>query len=224
MFIYIATSKRNEVLNIFKIGKTMNLENRLKDYNCGRTEEDKYFYVYFKKVESNLTEIELQIHKTLNYCRYQNTKEIYKNKLDILKLIIDDVSDYYISELKLLELNLSKINIKDDEDHKDENNKDKDKNNKDKDENNKDKDENNKNNILEFIDLIKFSTENTQTGTMYKTYKIWCDKKGYKHFNNIIFNNTLKENNIRYSNKRNGYYYWFNTCIKDIIISLNAEI
>lgn len=106
-YIYIATNQDNQENDIFKIGKTMNLKNRLSSYNSGRTFKESYFYVYYM-YSSNLNDNEINIHKSLDYFRYQDNKEIYNCDLFILINCIKGIIESISSENKLFLENLIK--------------------------------------------------------------------------------------------------------------------
>jgi hypothetical protein len=49
-FIYFATTNKYKKIEIYKIGQTKDLSDRLSTYNCGRLKEDHMFYVFTVKI------------------------------------------------------------------------------------------------------------------------------------------------------------------------------
>ena len=85
-YVYILTSKRYYPLNLFKIGKTIHLKNRLCTYNTGNAlDDDTQFYLCSIKT-SDSNGLEKQLHRLLKNFLYR--KEWYKiHTSDLLKLV-----------------------------------------------------------------------------------------------------------------------------------------
>lgn len=89
-YIYIITSKDYSIKNIFKIGQTVNLKNRLSAYNSGRPDDDKLYYVFYEKVyEAN--EIEKKILLSLDSYKDNKNKEILIIDFNILKNTVKQI-------------------------------------------------------------------------------------------------------------------------------------
>ena len=80
--IYIIQTDYN-FNNIFKIGKTVNLYNRLNDYRCGSVVEPRLYYYYSFK---NIKKADNDLKKMLK--KYNIKREIYKCDLNELRKII----------------------------------------------------------------------------------------------------------------------------------------
>lgn len=126
-YVYILTTKRYYNLNLFKIGKTINLSHRLISYNTGAVlDDDQCFYVCSIKT-SDSRSLEKQLHLMLQNFHYH--KEWYRiSQIDILSIIkfvsnqqeqlkshIDTIIQNQLQEKKQLSLdefiNLSKPKI-----------------------------------------------------------------------------------------------------------------
>ncbi len=85
-YVYILTSKRYYALNLFKIGKTVNLKNRLSTYNTGNAlADDEQFFLCSIKTSDSLG-LEKQLHRLLKNFLHQ--KEWYRiNSFDLLNLV-----------------------------------------------------------------------------------------------------------------------------------------
>ena len=85
-YVYILTSKRYYALNLFKIGKTINLKNRLSTYNTGNAlADDEQFFLCSIKTSDSLG-LEKQLHRLLKNFLHQ--KEWYRiNSFDLLNLV-----------------------------------------------------------------------------------------------------------------------------------------
>lgn len=75
-YVYILTSKRYYNINLFKIGRTINLKNRLVSYNTGNVlNSDEHFYLCSIKT-ANGQALEQRLHKVLSNFIYK--KEWYR--------------------------------------------------------------------------------------------------------------------------------------------------
>ena len=85
-YVYILTSKRYYPLNLIKIGKTINLKNRLSTYNTGNAlDDDEQFYLC-SIMTSDSHALEKQLHRLLKAFLYR--KEWYRIQTsDLLKLV-----------------------------------------------------------------------------------------------------------------------------------------
>lgn len=85
-YVYVLTSKRYYPLNLFKIGKTINLKGRLSVYNTGNVlADDEQFYLCVIRT-SDSAALEKQLHRLLNAFLYR--KEWYRiHTSDLLKLV-----------------------------------------------------------------------------------------------------------------------------------------
>lgn len=85
-YVYILTSRRYYPLNLFKIGKTINLKGRLSTYNTGNVlADDEQFYLCSIQT-SDSASLEKQLHSLLKAFLYR--KEWYRiHTFDLLKLV-----------------------------------------------------------------------------------------------------------------------------------------
>lgn len=85
-YVYILTSKRYFRANLFKIGKTIDLKNRLSTYNTGNAlDEDQHFYIATIKTTDGKA-LEKQLHNLL--ANYKHNKEWYNiNSYSLLQIV-----------------------------------------------------------------------------------------------------------------------------------------
>ena len=79
-FIYVATSKNYASRNIFKIGTTKLHQGRLRGYQTGRCEDDKFKYLYIMRCVSG-KELEQLIFNRLRFFSYRDDKGKVLNEL-----------------------------------------------------------------------------------------------------------------------------------------------
>ena len=89
-FIYICTTKQQSKENIFKIGRTNNLNSRLSGYNTGKTEDKKTFYCSYYKCTGAKT-IESRLFYLLKNFKIDNVNEMYKLHYTSLNKIVNDI-------------------------------------------------------------------------------------------------------------------------------------
>jgi hypothetical protein len=87
-YIYIATTLTYEQKNIYKIGRTHNLKNRLVNYNTGRPNNDRMEYKYSIKCYDVKT-AEAGLKVMLEFCNLVKGTEMYKLPFDHLKETIE---------------------------------------------------------------------------------------------------------------------------------------
>ena len=93
-FIYILTNLCYEIQDIYKVGKTINLNNRLSNYNTPKVEKDKYQYVYSIK-SNNIDDLEKYIHNHPKLKEFKTNNELYKIKFNDLKNIIIEIKNEF---------------------------------------------------------------------------------------------------------------------------------
>jgi len=86
-YIYIVTTRQKAKENIFKVGRTQNLKNRLCSYNTGSALTNKYFYCSHYKCTSAST-LENRIFSMLKNFKIPNEKEMFQLHYDVLNNII----------------------------------------------------------------------------------------------------------------------------------------
>lgn len=86
-FIYIIKTANS---NIFKIGKTNNIRNRLKAYLTGKLNHPDIEYII--KVDNNDI-VEKCVKNILEESKYRNNFELYNLELEKLKLVINDCAE-----------------------------------------------------------------------------------------------------------------------------------
>lgn len=88
-YIYIATSKRYASINNFKVGKTdKSVKIRESGFNNTRTQEDRFYICYYKKVYS-VDKVEKILHELLDEFRDQKNKEIFIMHYTYLKELVE---------------------------------------------------------------------------------------------------------------------------------------
>jgi len=93
-FIYILTNMCYEIQDIYKVGQTGNLKNRLSNYNTPKVEKDKYQYV-FSFETNNIIELEKYIHKHSKLKEFKTNNELYKIKFEDLKNILIEIKNEF---------------------------------------------------------------------------------------------------------------------------------
>ena len=91
-YIYLTTTKQYARYNVFRLGRTMNLNRRLQHYEIGRVQDDKPYYVYvFKTANHELTEFILR--KFLKKYMEDSTanKDMYILPFRILKPFVENI-------------------------------------------------------------------------------------------------------------------------------------
>lgn len=92
--IYIINNKNRDGKEVFKIGRTNDLDQRLKDLNGETSNLGKFKAVAFFPV-SDTVKAETDVHKALQQFRIQNNKEFFKgNQFKIIKIVQSIVSKY----------------------------------------------------------------------------------------------------------------------------------
>ena len=89
--LYIASSKNYIKKDIYKIGKSINLENRIKSYSTARIDDDKIELIRSIKC-SNSDELEKYIFAFLK--NYKYSSEMFQINIDILNLIFDNIEKF----------------------------------------------------------------------------------------------------------------------------------
>lgn len=101
-YLYIATTAAYARQNSFKIGKTLDLKQRLSAYNTSHNIREPYYYVYISPLTYQAKAIEYTLKHVLSKFRNSETNEIYCVNFEFLKKMVDricnnhnDVVDYY---------------------------------------------------------------------------------------------------------------------------------
>lgn len=101
-YLYIATNARYASQNNFKIGKTIDLKQRLSAYNTGHNKNEPYYYVFISEPTYYAKSIEYIIKHILTKFRNSDTNELYIARYEFLEKIVgrifknyDDSVDYY---------------------------------------------------------------------------------------------------------------------------------
>jgi len=95
-FVYIITNGENDVNNIYKLGKSTNLNNRLSTYNGGHVNSKKFYYKkYFQCYNPKLLE-QLLFNVLSSYKIYKDKQdEMYNIEYTLLEKIFDCVCGNY---------------------------------------------------------------------------------------------------------------------------------
>ena len=86
--IYIFRASE-EIDSLYKIGRTKNLDIRLKNYNTSNADDLKLEYVY---ETDNINEVENCLKSLIKKFRYRKYKEVYQIDINVLKKLIDGCS------------------------------------------------------------------------------------------------------------------------------------
>jgi len=108
-YIYIITNAQKELLNIFKIGRTCNLDNRKGGYNTGCVDGiDKHYYKsYYKCTKAN--SLEKRIFDLLKPFKIGN--ELYQIEFKVLDNIIKNICEIDLKTTLTINNYLSKLTI-----------------------------------------------------------------------------------------------------------------
>ncbi len=104
-YIYVATSQNNAEQNLFKIGMTTSIKDRLTGYQTGRSDRDKFHYVYIMRCVS-AKELEQLIFSRLESFKYIDKNGSSKNELYVINY---DLLINILSEFATFEQNSTKI-------------------------------------------------------------------------------------------------------------------
>jgi hypothetical protein len=87
----------NADITLYKLGKTMNLKNRLKTYNSGNANDiEPLFILPVKDIDS----VESCIKKGCKKFQYRKYKEVYEIDINILKEVMEDCNEF-VNQLAL---------------------------------------------------------------------------------------------------------------------------
>ena len=75
----------------YKVGKTKNLKNRLKQYNGDKKDDIIPLYIY---KTNNIDEVERCIKSYAKQYQYRKYKEVYKTDINMLKDLINDCGEF----------------------------------------------------------------------------------------------------------------------------------
>lgn len=96
--IYILEALNSDT-NLYKIGKTTNLRNRLNNYNSGNANDVEPIFIL--EVD-DIDNVELCVKKTIKEFQYRKYKEIYEIDIDVLKQVMTRCDDFVNSMKKLI--------------------------------------------------------------------------------------------------------------------------
>lgn len=85
--IYIIKASNKDYDNLYKIGKTKNLRNRLNVYNSGNADDIDVLYHY--DVSDDIDKLEKCIKIQIKKYQYRKYKEVYQTDINIIKNVID---------------------------------------------------------------------------------------------------------------------------------------
>ncbi|GBP92158.1 Putative Bro-N domain-containing protein 019R [Eumeta japonica] len=89
-YIYVATSDFYRENSLFKIGSTLNLDERLRRLNSGRTVDDRLYYCRHWEV-SDVRDIERTIHDALKAFRHSTNREFFKLPYSCMMQTIESI-------------------------------------------------------------------------------------------------------------------------------------
>ena len=106
MYIYIIKSQNTEENNnLYKIGKTENIKNRLNSYNSGLANDNELLF-WFET--TNIDQVEGCLKNLLIRNKYRKNKEIYDINFNELKSLIK-ICDLFIKTLEINKKNINKL-------------------------------------------------------------------------------------------------------------------
>ena len=94
-YLYIATNTRYASQNNFKIGKTLDLKQRLASYNTSHSKGELYYYVFVSEPTYNAKSIEYILKHILTKFRNSDTNEIYVINFEFLEKIVKNICNNY---------------------------------------------------------------------------------------------------------------------------------
>jgi hypothetical protein len=94
-YLYIATTSSYAYQNNFKIGKTLDLKQRLASYNTSHNKNQKYYYVFVSEPVYYAKSIEYILKHILTKFRNSDTNEIYVINFEFLEKIVKNVCNNY---------------------------------------------------------------------------------------------------------------------------------
>jgi hypothetical protein len=103
--IYIINANCKDCKNLYKLGKTENLRDRLKTYNTGNADDIEVLYHY--DVKDNIDKLEKCVKIQIKQYQYRKYKEVYQVNIDILKNVIKQCDKF---KLILKGGNINEIN------------------------------------------------------------------------------------------------------------------
>ena len=103
-YIYVMTSKNYAKQNIFKVGMTKDLDGRIRQYQVGRADNDKFHYVFIMNCVS-AKYLEQMIFNRLEFFKYYNennksSNELYEIHYEILIKILKEFEEFEINSTK----------------------------------------------------------------------------------------------------------------------------
>lgn len=117
-YLYIATNARYASQNNFKLGKTLDLKQRLSAYNTSHNKHEPYYYTFVSEPTYNAKSIEYTIKHILTKFRNSDTNELYVVHYDFLEKIVkricknyNDSIDYYNECIQGEMENMSKVSV-----------------------------------------------------------------------------------------------------------------
>lgn len=95
--------------NVYKIGKSGNIKNRLKTYNSGNANDIK---ILFKVKVKDMHAVERCVKDGLKEVKYRKYKEIYNIDLDIIKRVMIKCADFFDGLKDEVKNEIAKNNLK----------------------------------------------------------------------------------------------------------------
>ena len=106
MYIYIIKSQNTEENNnLYKIGKTENIKNRLNSYNSGLANDNELLF-WFET--DNIDQVEGCLTNLLSKTKYRKNKEVYDITFNELKILIK-ACDLFIKTIETNKKNINKL-------------------------------------------------------------------------------------------------------------------
>lgn len=99
-YLYIATTYSYAYQNNFKIGKTLDLKQRLSVYNTSCNKNEPFYYVFISEPTYNAKSIEYVLKHILTKFRNSDTNEIYVVNFEFLEKIVKNVCKNYNASIE----------------------------------------------------------------------------------------------------------------------------
>lgn len=111
-FVYLTTTKQYSQHNVFRLGKTVNLNQRMRNYELGRVANDCFYYVFVYEC-ANVELLELILRRFLQKYKENadENKDMYILPFHILKPYVENICNIFDKNIITLTNEMIEINI-----------------------------------------------------------------------------------------------------------------
>jgi len=117
-YVYLTTTKQYSQHNVFRLGKTVNLNQRMRNYELGRVKSDNYYYVFVYEC-ANVELLELILRRFLQKYKEDadENKDMYVLPFHILQPYVQSICDTFNTNMitvtnTMIEANIDYIDTK----------------------------------------------------------------------------------------------------------------